>query len=209
MAAIRRGDVVDLELEAAEDQASPSRFIPLQPTTIVDKTETGEPIERLPSHSSFSSTSTGHHMPITKPTAPARQRADSRGMERAPTQRDRLTELERNDTHMSRIQTQRSQHSGTVGAGLRSRASRKPIPTMGHDKPMPPALPDREEYVVEFDGEHDPMHAQNWPTKKKILTAAMLAYTTFVAAAGSSIFSPAIGQVATVFGVGREGMNTD
>jgi DHA1 family multidrug resistance protein-like MFS transporter len=200
-------DPVDLELEAAESQASPLRFGAVNPQAASgsniqkeQKTETGEPIERLPSHSSYSSVST------TSPERPRRTRADSQGMARAPTQRDRLTELERNDTHMSRIQTQRTQHSGTVGTGLRSRASRKPIPSMGHGKPMPPSLPDREEYVVEFDGEHDPMHAQNWSTKKKIFTAAMLAYTTFIAAAGSSIFSAAIPTISEKFGVNREGM---
>jgi DHA1 family multidrug resistance protein-like MFS transporter len=65
-------------------------------------------------------------------------------------------------------------------------------------------LPEREEYVVEFDGEHDPLHAQNWPLRKKLLTAAMLGWTTFLAAFGSSIFSAATGTVAAKFGVSRE-----
>jgi DHA1 family multidrug resistance protein-like MFS transporter len=206
-------DPVDLDLEMAESQASPTRFGSIGPartdgpsgTTATQKdiTETGEPIERLPTHSSFSSASTAS-LPNT--SRPNRARADSGAINRARTQQDKMTDLERNDTHMSRIQTQRTQHSGTVGATLRSRTSRKPLPGMGHGKPMPPSLPDREEYVVEFDGEDDPLHAQNWSTKKKIATAAMLAYTTFIAAAGSSIFSAAIPTVAKVFGVGREGV---
>lgn len=84
-------------------------------------------------------------------------------MERIQTSYD----LERHPTVMSRIATQRSQHSGTVGASLRSRASRKPLPPFGAGKPYPPPLAAKEEYVVEFDGPDDPLHPQNWPTRKK------------------------------------------
>lgn len=75
--------------------------------------------------------------------------------------------LERNATALSRIHTQRSQHSGTVGGTLKSRDSRRPLPNFGGGKPYPPMLPEREEYVVEFDGEHDPRHAMNWSLRKK------------------------------------------
>jgi DHA1 family multidrug resistance protein-like MFS transporter len=85
------------------------------------------------------------------------------GMSRVSTQRD----LERHPTEISRIHTQRSQHSGTVGRTATSRASRKPLPEFGAGKPYPPPLPDQEDYVVEFDGPNDPMHAQNWPIRKK------------------------------------------
>lgn len=105
-------------------------------------------------------------------------------MSRLPTQRDGVgtSRLERNETAMSRIATQRSQHSNTVGAsaGLRSRtrASRRwsvggwrteepPMPPMGAGKPFPPMLPEREEYVVEFEGVEDPAWPQNWKLKKK------------------------------------------
>jgi DHA1 family multidrug resistance protein-like MFS transporter len=183
-------DIVDKELEKAERDASPSRFQEFTPA--------GEAIERAVSASSSSSASSaGIHRQDTE-TA----------MARAPTQRDNLANLERNATAMSRIQTQRSQHSATVGAGLKSRTlkshTRKPLPPFGGGKEYPPLLPEREEYVVEFDGVDDPLHAQNWPTKKKFLTAAMLGYTTFTAAFGSSIFSAATGVVAQHFGVSRE-----
>jgi DHA1 family multidrug resistance protein-like MFS transporter len=88
-------------------------------------------------------------------------------MSRAQTQRD----LERNPTALSRIATQRSQHSGTVGAGLRSRVSKKPLPEFGAGKPYPPPLPEKEEYVVEFDGPDDPLHPQNWTLKRKYVTS--------------------------------------
>jgi MFS transporter, DHA1 family, multidrug resistance protein len=190
-------DPVDRDLEKAEMDASPQRFNSAGsgPTTKqkVESTATGEPIERVASG----------HSAATSSSQPSVERREI-GMERATTQRDILPELEHNETHMSRIQTQRSQHSGTVGARLRSRKSKAPLPSMGAGKPYPPSLPEREEYVVEFDGVDDPLHAQNWPMKRKLLTGAMLAYTTFTAAFASSIFSAAIPAVAAHFHVGRE-----
>ncbi|KAI1422103.1 polyamine transporter 1 [Xylaria sp. FL1777] len=123
-------------------------------------------------------------------------------MYRVPTSRD----LERHPTELSRIQTARSQHSGTVGRGpnSRTRDSWKPLPAFGAGRPLPPPLPDREAYVVEFDGPDDPYHPQNWPLKKKLVTAAILGYTTVTSAFTSSIFSAATPYVAKEFGVSRE-----
>lgn len=120
---------------------------------------------------------------------------------------------ERHPVAITRIETHRSQHAGTVGASqVPSRLSRtltgsrteKPLPSMGAGKPYPPLLPDREEYVVEFDGHDDPLHAQNWTTKKKLTMAVMLAFDALSASMGSSIFSSATAPVAAQFGVGRE-----
>lgn len=57
---------------------------------------------------------------------------------------------------------------------------------------------------MEFDGPDDPLHAQNWPLKKKLIVAIVLGYVTLTAAFGSSIFSTAIGTVANKFGVSQE-----
>ncbi|KAI9886873.1 MAG: hypothetical protein M1823_001309 [Watsoniomyces obsoletus] len=111
---------------------------------------------------------------------------------------------ERSATALSRIQTQRSQHSGTVGRTVKTRDERKPLPEFGAGKAYPPPLPDREEYVVEFDGEHDPRHAMNWSMKKKVGTAAMLGFTTLVSAFTSSIFSAATVAVSRHFQVSSQ-----
>lgn len=111
--------------------------------------------------------------------------------------------LERHPTALSRIATQRSQHSATVGS-LRPRQSRKPLPEFGAGKPYPPPLPDKEEYVVEFVGPDDPLHPQNWPTKKKFLVSALLAFTTFNSTFTSSIFSSANSVVSAKFNVSTE-----
>ncbi|KAJ3461953.1 hypothetical protein MRS44_010506 [Fusarium solani] len=101
---------------------------------------------------------------------------------RISTQRD----LERHPTALSRIATARSQHNATVGGAV------------------PPPLPEQEEYVVEFDGPDDPMHSQNWPLKKKLITAAVLGFTTMTSAFTSSIFSAATQIVAKEYHVGTE-----
>ena len=115
-------------------------------------------IERVLSASSVSTSSNGSVR--GRPTTAG-------GMSRVSTQRD----LERHPTELDRIHTARSQHSATVGAGLgksntRTRDSRRPLPPMGAGKNLPAPL-DNDEYVVEFDGPDDPLHAQNWPLKKK------------------------------------------
>ncbi|KAI0970775.1 polyamine transporter 1 [Xylaria arbuscula] len=122
-------------------------------------------------------------------------------MSRVPTSR----ELERHPTELSRIHTALSQHSSTVGRDPNSRRrDSKPLPAFGGGKPLPPPLPDREAYVVEFEGPDDPYHPQNWPLKKKLVTAAILGYTTITSAFTSSIFSAATPYVAKEFGVSAE-----
>ena len=73
--------------------------------------------------------------------------------------------LSRHPTTLSRIQTARSQRDTTVGSGLRNstvtRESKKPLPAFGDGKEYPPVLPESDQYVVEFDGPNDPLHAQN------------------------------------------------
>ena len=141
-------NIADVEMERNERDASPERFVntpPIRPS---------HEIERMPTGSS-TSTSSSEASVVRR----------ENGMSRVPTQRD----LERHPTMLSRIQTAKSQHTGTVGRSLtgKSRESRRPLPEMGLGKPYPPPLPAQDEYVVEFAGPDDPLHAQNWPMKKK------------------------------------------
>ena len=140
---------VDYEMERAERDASPNRF----PEQI-------QPVERTVSAASSSSSSS------SSSASSVLHQEIGTSASRAATQPD-SDRLERNATAMSRIATARSQHSQTVGAGIRSRKTTKPLPEFGGGKPYPPDLPAQEEYVVEFDGVDDPLHAQNWPLKKK------------------------------------------
>ena len=139
-------DVVDRDLEKAETEASPDRLGQY-------KREDGH-LDRVESAGSGSSSSSSSSASIIRQEI---------GMSRVQTDRD----LERHPTELSRIETHRSQHSGTVGRSLKSRESKKPLPNFGGGKEYPPPLPAQEEYVVEFDGPSDPLHPQNWAMKKK------------------------------------------
>ncbi len=178
-------DDIDRELVAAERAASPTNY----------RRCTSDEIERVLSASSVS-------------TASSAGRGGSSAVRRQMSRVSTINDLERHPTALSRIQTARSQHATTVGMshGSRtgSRASRRALPAFGAGKPYPPPLPDQEEYVVEFDGPNDPLHAQNWPLRKKLLTSAMLGYTTMTSAFTSSIFSAGTQVVAKEYGVGSE-----
>ncbi|KAB8339267.1 hypothetical protein FH972_022200 [Carpinus fangiana] len=115
-----------------------------------------------------------------------------------------INTLERHVTALDRIETHRSQHLGTVGSTLKSRTSGRPLPSFGAGKPYPPPLPAREEYVVEFDGQHDPLHPQNWPMKRKLFIGAILAFDSLSATFASSVFSPATQVIAGIYGVSSE-----
>ncbi|KAL6229888.1 hypothetical protein BDW75DRAFT_224080 [Aspergillus navahoensis] len=105
---------------------------------------------------------------------------------------------------LSRIETQRLQHSMTVGESVKSRPSKLPLPPFGGGKPYPPQLPNREDFVVEFDGPDDPLYPQNWPLKKKFYISAMLAFTSICSTFDSAIFSASSQNVSAYFGVGLE-----
>ncbi|KAI2632087.1 MFS general substrate transporter [Hypoxylon sp. NC1633] len=181
-------DEVDRELIKAEEDAQ--RHISPGTNTERAPRRASNEVERVHSASSVSTSSSNG---VTSRRHPGT-------ISRIPTQRD----LERHPTELSRINTARSQHSATVGRGLRSRESRRPLPAFGAGKPFPPPLPAQDEYVVEFDGPDDPYHAQNWSLRKKILTSAMLGYTTMTSAFASSIFSAATLSVAEEFNVSAE-----
>lgn len=201
---------VDRELNRAEvdAMASPGSHNPQSPLNRRDSNE----IERVISASSVSTASSISSVRRATGAAAAASRSrDATSLRSVATQQD----LERHPTVLSRIHTARSQHTATVGrtrsdAGSTSRRSwfrrttSKALPPFGAGKEYPPPLPDREEYVVEFDGPDDPMHAQNWPLRKKLVTAIILGYTTMTSSFASSIFSAATRALAAEFDVSTE-----
>ncbi|EMF16678.1 major facilitator superfamily [Sphaerulina musiva SO2202] len=194
----------DRWLSDVERDASPERFH-AQSASTPGAGETRDPAATLERHEPMERTVTAMSSSTSSSLSsgiPNERRETT--MSRTATQAD----LERHPTALSRIQTGRSQHSGTVGASLRSRTatrhSRTALPAFGAGKPYPPNLPDREEYVVEFDGPDDPLHAHNWPLRKKLPVTIVLGYVTLTAAFGSSIFSTATGAIATQFDLSRE-----
>ncbi|KIH94701.1 MFS transporter, DHA1 family, multidrug resistance protein [Sporothrix brasiliensis 5110] len=183
---------IDDDFIAAEEDASPRMFPERRRSSVARHRDD---LERIPTATSSSSSSVSDNV-----AARQRSAAGPSGLDRTRSE----LEIERQQTQLQRIQTARSQHSGTVGRSLTSRRSQKPLPAFGEGKPYPPPMPDQEQYVVEFDGPDDPLHAQNWPIKKKVFTGAFLGFTTMTSAFASSIFSAATGAVAREFGVSTE-----
>ncbi|KAK6394912.1 hypothetical protein LTR65_001100 [Meristemomyces frigidus] len=125
--------------------------------------------------------------------------ATNTGMERAF-----MEYLDRHPTAIKRVEDHRLQHFLTVGSAKVSTSASQQLPEFGDGKPYPPPLPDREEYVVEFNGHDDMHHAQNWPMKKKVVISAILILDALAATFASSIYSPAATAIGQHFHVGRE-----
>jgi MFS transporter, DHA1 family, multidrug resistance protein len=151
---------VDNEFIAAEEEASP-RMYPEHRRSSIERHRND--LDRVPTAGSVSTASSSS---ISENAARQRLGSAAAGPSGLNRRRSEL-EIERHQTQLMRIQTERSQHSGTVGRSVTSRRSQKPLPAFGDGKPYPPPMPDQEQYVVEFDGLDDPLHAQNWPIKKK------------------------------------------
>ncbi|KAE8155095.1 major facilitator superfamily domain-containing protein [Aspergillus avenaceus] len=153
--------------------------------------------------------SEGTDRPLTSETMSSTGSSSSVGDPQLHTLRSRNTEvdLERQHTRsdaLSRINTQRLQHALTVGESVKSHPSRAPLPAFGAGKPYPPPLPDREDYVVEFDGTEDPLYPQNWALGTKFYISAILAFTSICSTFDSAVFSGSTKNVANAFGVSIE-----
>ncbi|GLI81698.1 hypothetical protein PoHVEF18_010086 [Penicillium ochrochloron] len=184
---------VDHDLEVAEVEADPKN----QPSGRGEEKPRTSAEAPRPSTSGSSMSSTGSSSSVEY--NPNFHRLQSRNTE---------IDLERRRSTLSqalsRIETQRLQHSMTVGESVKSRPSKLPLPAFGAGKPYPPQLPNRDDYVVEFDGPDDPLYPQNWSLQTKVWISAMLAFTSICSTFDSAVFSSSSKAVAKVFGVGLE-----
>ncbi|KAF7506250.1 hypothetical protein GJ744_012058 [Endocarpon pusillum] len=186
-------DIVDREVELAEEQAS--RGFSGQ------SREHHQPLERA-TRTSTISTSGSSATTSSISTRPDLHSTMSMGR---TTTANTLERRRTNAIEVHRSETQRLQQSYTVGAGItKTRTSQKPLPNFGGGKPYPPDLPAQDEYVVEYDGKDDPLHPQNWPMSRKIHISVILAYTCLCSTFTSSVFSASTQAVARHFHVGIE-----
>lgn len=109
--------------------------------------------------------------------------------------------VDRHPTAIERIQHHNLQHMQTVGS---SRKHEGDLPDFGGGKEYPPPLPEQQAYVVEFSGQDDPRHAQNFPFKTKIIIATVLVFDALAATFASSIYSAGASAIGQEFHVGRE-----
>ncbi|KAK9466137.1 major facilitator superfamily domain-containing protein [Lipomyces arxii] len=107
---------------------------------------------------------------------------------------------------LERIGSAISIASETVGGAGAHKLDAKDanLPAFGGGKKYPPLIPyERDVFVVEYDGPDDPLHPQNFSTWKKVKIMAILAFCTFSAAWGSSIFATTVPTIAVKFHVSR------
>ncbi len=202
----------DVSVIRAERDANPRRYSEWDPNDdFYKRYHQLTPAEKAALHDQATATKPEDDLADTESIASASSSStlELEAIRTARMSRTATNRINRSETHpeaLSRIETHRSQHSGTVGSRLKSRTSTKqaPLPEMGAGKPYPAPLPDKEEYVVEFEGVDDPRHAQNWPMRRKLLMGAVLAYDALTATMGSSIFSAATRGVVETFHVGQE-----
>ncbi|KAL4949270.1 bicyclomycin resistance protein [Aspergillus filifer] len=76
--------------------------------------------------------------------------------------------------------------------------------SMGGGKPMPPALPDASDYVVEFDGPDDPAHPFNWSFSSKVYISSISCLGTLTASFTSAIFAPGTPSASKYFNISSE-----
>lgn len=152
------------------------------------------------SHSPHDTSSNGSDDLSTIETAPERRLSEIGSM-RSGTINRRQSIL--NEIELERINTYRLQHRSTVGSGIGITPPDQWLP-LGAGKPHPPALPDPEQYIVEFNDANDPLHPQNWSLKRKIGISGTLAYTTFVSSFASAIYSSAVGHISAHFHISTE-----
>ncbi|KAK4541817.1 hypothetical protein LTR36_007349 [Oleoguttula mirabilis] len=133
--------------------------------------------------STSSSSSTFSHRHIEGP--PSIRRANSTTSSRTTSQK-----LERFPTVVS-----------TALSKIRSRAPRGPFShPLAHEKTSV-------DVIVDFVGLDDPYRPINWPFRKKAVTTLLYGFTTMGATISSSVYSPAVSDIQTEFGVGQEVSN--
>ena len=155
-------DIVDRDMEAAETQASRTWSQTSKERRERESLERRQTRDTISSSSGSSSSSDASMSRIATASAPG---IGAQGVRT----RTHPVEDHRTETH-------RLQHSQTVGSHpTKTRTNTEaPLPEFGGGKSYPPPLPEREEYVVEFDGKDDPLHPQNWPLKRKWVDRAVL-----------------------------------
>lgn len=147
---------IDHDLEVAEAEADPRN----------QSSERGEEKRRTSAEAARPSTS-GSSMSSTGSSSSVEYNPNFHRLQSRNTEVDLERRRSTLSQALSRIETQRLQHSMTVGESVKSRPSKLPLPPFGAGKPYPPQLPNRDDYVVEFDGPDDPLYPQNWSLKTK------------------------------------------
>ncbi|KAI6834910.1 MFS general substrate transporter [Hortaea werneckii] len=105
-------------------------------------------------------------------------------------------------TTLSRTTSRRLEQTGTATSTALSRIRSRPA-RQSFTHPLANEKTNQD-VLVDFDGPDDPYRPLNWPFRKKAITTVLYGFTTMGATFASSVYSPALEQVSSDFGVGRE-----
>jgi DHA1 family multidrug resistance protein-like MFS transporter len=136
-------DNVDRFISRAEADAEPERFSP---------------------HNTHRTASADHSLSSEKISDTL-----STGSEEVRTRSNGVQGSGLHQTELDRITTHGLLHSSTVGSTYRQRTRRSSEikERLGAGKLLPTSTFHVEDFLVEFDGPEDSLHAYNWPLKKK------------------------------------------
>lgn len=103
---------------------------------------------------------------------------------------------------LSRTQTQRLERVQTTASTVLSTVrSRRPRGAFTHPLTHEKTAPD---VIVDFDGKDDPYRSVNWAFSKKAITTVLYGFTAMATTFASSVYSPAVQDIADEFHVSTE-----
>lgn len=112
-------------------------------------------------------------------------------------------ELSRYESHVLSLRSLSRRMMGTNKILENETTNDQSLPPMGGGHPYPPPLPNKEQYVVLFEGNDDPMHPHNYPLWKKLIYSGSGAYSAMCLTVGSVMFSQAGPPIMAEFNVGE------
>ncbi|EGV62000.1 hypothetical protein CANTEDRAFT_115464 [Yamadazyma tenuis ATCC 10573] len=111
-------------------------------------------------------------------------------------------ELSRYESNVSASRTLSRRLTGADELIEKAKESKEPLPQMGGGRPYPPTLPDREQFIVSYDGPDDPIHPHNFPLRKKVIFCFIVGFNALGIVLGSAMFSSASAPVELQYHVG-------
>lgn len=111
-------------------------------------------------------------------------------------------EMSRIESHVESSRRLSRRLTGAEDLINKANSTNEALPLMGGGRDYPPPLPDRDPYIVAYDGPDDPMHPHNWSLWKKIRLCAIVALSAFVVSLGSAMFAEGSADVERIFHVG-------
>jgi hypothetical protein len=171
------------------------RFVEFR-KTFFDMADTNSLSEKIPEKARRASDASLVHSLSTTTTSSTSSSLSHNGVDNA------TTDTEKPNQPLSGLQSRRSSiHLQRAQSALSTIRSRKPIGPFSHPLTHAPTGVD---VVVTFDGSDDPYNPLNWAFRKKVVTTVLYGFTTMGATWASSVYSPAVGQVADEFHVSKE-----